>query len=790
VLGLLYEKMQGWYFLPVVCVIAIYASLPFFSMHVFRKGVWRCLWIFAAFLFGIFHMQSQSDFRSAELARIYDGENISLCGKIYKKEIKNDQLLVYLNNCYAVSQTEPLACNNVLLYQTSDDFSIGDTLLVNGKVNMFQSAGNEGAFDKKSYYFSQKLDFYMKNSAVSLMKPAENGVSEALWHLRARVSAIYAEATDAVTAGVLSVMLLGEKSGLDADVKELYQSMGISHILAISGLHVSLIGLGIYRFLRRRGMRYLPAFSLSAVLLFLYAMMTGCSVSTIRAVGMLFFLMAADLCGRAYDSVNALGGMVLYLLWKNPFLTDYAGFTLSVFAVLGVATIGTALQVKKKKDGAVLLRVEEEDGEDEKRQNVRAVKHGKEKPGRILNMMNAAYMGVGIWMFTLPLIAYYYYEIPIYSALLNLFVVPLLKYLILLGAAGAVVGVGLGAGKTVSAILLPCCWILNWYDTAATACLNLPLAQVIVGKPSVARMIIYYAMLAVFGLLWAKKKETHWIRLSGIAVTLAVLLVPSAKSFEVDVLDVGQGDGTYICTEEGVSLFIDGGSSNVSSVGTYQILPFLKSKGVKRISYWFVSHADLDHTSGLTEVLESGYAVDNLVVAAGEVEDDSSANLAELAKNAGANVIFLKTGDMLDFGKTKLTCLAPEADNNYTDRNDACLVLLYHDSYFSGMFAGDIPSGVEDALAEQYQNLLDIDFYKANHHGSKYSSSETWLFTLTPDITTISCSSTNTYGHPHTEALDRLLAAGTEIYRTDELGRIRLTVEDGEIVAAGYRQAD
>jgi competence protein ComEC len=738
--------MQGWYLLPVVCIIAVYASLPFFSMHVFRKGVWRCLWISVAFLAGIFHMQAQNDFRSAELAQIYDGEEISLCGKIYKKEIKNDRLLVYLNNCYAVSQTEPLACNNVLLYQTSDDYSIGDTLLVNGKVNMFQSAGNEGAFDAKSYYFSQKLDFYMKNSAVSLLKPAENGVAEALWHLRARVSAIYAEATDAITAGVLSVMLLGEKSGLDADVKELYQSMGISHILAISGLHVSLIGLGIYRFLRRRGMRYLPSFSLSAVLLFLYALMTGCSVSTIRAVGMLFFLMAADLCGRAYDSVNALGGMVLYLLWENPFLTDYAGFTLSVAAVLGVATIGTALQVKKKKDGAVLVRVEageDEDGEDEKTRSVRAGKHGKEKPGRVLNMMNAAYMGVGIWMFTLPLIAYYYYEIPLYSALLNLFVVPLLKFLILLGALGAVVGVGLGVGKMVSVILLPCRWILGWYDTAATACLKLPLAQVIVGKPSIARMLVYYALLSIFGLLWAKRKETHWIRLTGIAVTLAVLLIPSAKSFEVDVLDVGQGDGTYICTEEGVSLFIDGGSSSISSVGAYQILPFLKSKGVKHISYWFVSHADSDHISGLTEVLESGYAVDNLVVASGEVEDDSSENLAALAKNAGTNVIFLKSGDVLDFGQTRLTCLAPETDNSYTDRNDACLVLLYRDSYFSGMFAGDIPSEVEDALAEQYGNLLDIDFYKANHHGSKYSSSETWLSALTPDITTISCSSTN-----------------------------------------------
>jgi competence protein ComEC len=172
------------------------------------------------------------------------------------------------------------------------------------------------------------------------------------------------------------------------------------------------------------------------------------------------------------------------------------------------------------------------------------------------------------------------------------------------------------------------------------------------------------------------------------------------------------------------------------------------------------------------------------------VEDDSSAGLAALAKNVGASVIFLKSGDVLDFGKTKLTCLAPEVDNNYTDRNDACLVLLYRDSYFSGIFAGDIPSEVEDALAKQYQNLLDIDFYKANHHGSKYSGSETWLAALTPNITTISCSSTNTYGHPHAEALERLEDAGTEIYRTDELGRIRLIIKDGQIVASGYKVAD
>jgi competence protein ComEC len=589
-------------------------------------------------------------------------------------------------------------------------------------------------------------------------------------------------------------MILGEKSMLDSEVKDLYQSMGISHILAISGLHVSLVGLGIYRFLRRRGMRYSYAFVLSGVLLFLYAIMTGSSVSTKRAVGMLFLLMLADMWGRAYDSLNALGAMILYLLWENPFLLEYAGFTLSVAAVLGVATVGAAIQIGEREEKLDMTRVEMEDeGEPESitsssdRQGTRSTS-GK-KRGNINKLMNAVYMGVGIWLFTLPLIAFYYYEIPLYSALLNLFVVPLLKYLILLGVVGAVVGVAGSAGvafilqKIVSLILLPCQWILSWYDTAATACLNLPFAQIIVGKPSVGRMILYYAAIAVFAMIWFRQKGRHWIRLFGIASIFAVLLIPSEKTFEVDVLDVGQGDGTYICTEEGISMFIDGGSSNVSSVGTYQILPFLKSKGIREISYWFVSHADADHISGLQEVIESGYQIDNLIVANRNVPDDSRDSLLELAMENNINVICMKTGDILTSGQTQLICLSPDADNLYDDRNDGGLVLLYKDEQFSGMFAGDIPSEVEDTIVSQ-MDLRNVDFYKADHHGSKYSSSERWLVALTPKVTSISCSSTNTYGHPHEETLKRLSEVGTEIYRTDELGAIKITLEDGGIKVA------
>jgi competence protein ComEC len=796
VLGLLCEKTAGWYVPILVCILAIYASRPLFTESFFRKGVWRCLWIAAVFCGGIWHMQSQTAFRNEELAQIQQGEAVSLCGEIYKKEIKNDQFLVYLKNCYAVSKTEQIACNNVLLYQTSDDFSIGDILYVNGKVNMFRSAANEGAFDAKSYYFSQKIDFAVKDAAVMLAESAADPVPEYLWRLRRKIASIYTEATDAITAGVLSVMILGEKSTLDAEVKELYQSMGISHILAISGLHVSLIGLGIYRFLRRRGMRYGRAFVLSGVLLILYAIMTGNSVSTMRAVGMLFLLMLADVWGRAYDSVNALGAMILVLLWENPFLLEYAGFVLSAAAVLGVATVGNAIQMGERDDKIEMTRVAiTEDGKMEERAAGRlhgavredkrdAEKSSPKRKNYAWKMLNAAYMGVGIWLFTLPLIAYYYYEIPLYSALLNLFVVPLLKYLILLGAAGAAVGIF--GTKMTSIVLFPCRLILDWYDIAASTCLKLPFAKVIVGKPSQERMILYYALLAGVAVIWSKKKEKHWVRLLGVAAVMCVLLFPVSREFELDVLDVGQGDGTYICTEEGISLFIDGGSTSTSSVGTYQILPFLKSKGIRSISYWFVSHADEDHISGLVEVLESGYTVENLVVANRTVQDDSRASLLELAQSCGTSIICMKTGDVLSMGQTQITCLAPDADNTYEDRNDGGLVLLYRDADFSGMFAGDISSEIEEEIVENF-DALDVDFYKADHHGSKYSSGELWLAALAPEITSISCSSTNTYGHPHSETLERLEKAGTDIYRTDELGAIKIKKDNGSLMVSGLR---
>ena len=137
--------------------------------------------------------------------------------------------------------------------------------------------------------------------------------------------------------GVLSAMILGEKSGLDAEVKSLYQKAGISHILAISGLHVSFLGMGLYRILRHRLRRsYWMSATITSSVMISYAIMTGNGVSTLRAVGMLCVYLIADMLGQNYDMLSALGVMIFVLLWKNPFLIGYSGFVFSIAAVLGV----------------------------------------------------------------------------------------------------------------------------------------------------------------------------------------------------------------------------------------------------------------------------------------------------------------------------------------------------------------------------------------------------------------------------------------------------------------------
>ena len=351
--------------------------------------------------------------------------------------------------------------------------------------------------------------------------------------------------------------------------------------------------------------------------------------------------------------------------------------------------------------------------------------------------------------------------------------------------------------------------MLDSYRFLCEVSLKIPGAQRITGKPAHMRIFWYYLGLGVFLLAiyaCARRNEKHKDcrktadlcvsrrkkRLQGIvfscfiAFLLLFLLFPQKKSFEIDFLDVGQGDGIYLCTGGGTSMFIDGGSTDVKQVGKYRILPFLKAKGVSEISYWFVSHTDTDHVSGLKEVLVSGYRVEYLVFAKAVEKEAKTKELAELARSHGTKVLYMQAGDTVRNKRAAMRCLYPKAADKREDINDRCLVLQFEEGDISALFGGDISTDVEEQLIRRRKKWDKVLVFKADHHGSRYANAEALLKCIRPEITVASAGKDNRYGHPSPDAVQRIKESGSRFFCTIEGGRIRVRVIENKLVCETY----
>ena len=812
-------------------------------------------------LLGALCVEKQDAFRSVYLSVLEEGQSVRLAGKINRVEEKTNCFYYYLTDCSVEQSDHLMPCNDVLAYVSSDDYSVGQILILQGTISLFDEATNEGQFDSRAFYRSQKIDFGVWVDSVERVEGKSDRFR--VWLSRVRVELGIPLSRYADDDGVLSAMLLGDKTSLDSEIRSLYQKSGIAHVLAISGLHISLLGMALYRLLRHRcGLTYLWAGIVAASFLVAYTLMTGNAVSARRATGMLIVYLVADLLGRSYDMLSALSLIVILLLWENPFLVTNSGFQFSVAAVVGIG-VGQGVLVprvgswkvvygrRKKQDDVVRCDaakcdvakrdaakcdVAKRDATKCDATKCDAAKRDAAKCDaeriRMQNLVDwmkrrmdkclpGMMISLSIQFFTLPLVAYYYYEIPVYAILLNIPVLALIPYVLGLAVFGSLTGQIAFLQPLSFALCRVCGWVLHGYRWLCDASLLLPGARMITGKPSEVRVVVYYGLLGAFYyVLWCgmKKKQRQmctkgaqaekqeWIRSwfgFGLGLVLVLLLtflfVRGKPEFELDILDVGQGDAIYLCASDGTNFMIDGGSTDVKKVGTYRILPFLKAKAIRKVDYWFVSHTDEDHISGLVEVMESGYAVGTLVLAEAQKEDEKAHRLAELAQKNGIRVCYMKAGDVLGTRKEdvvnernraetfRIECLYPTNNNDSEDVNDRCLVLYYEDENFSAFFGGDISSEVEEQLVSAGK-CRQTDVLKASHHGSKYSNSDVLLHALHPRLTIASAGKKNRYGHPSPEAIARVGESGSAFYSTIDYGRIRVRFVDGEMVAEPYRK--
>jgi competence protein ComEC len=575
-------------------------------------------------------------------------------------------------------------------------------------------------------------------------------------------------------AGTALAMVLGDKSGLLDEQKQLYQLGGISHILAVSGLHMTLMGAGIYRLLRRAGTGYGIAVLISFPCILSYAMLTGNSASCLRASFMLLVYLLGEWLGRSYDFLSSLSLAGLLLLMEIPARLFDSGFLLSFGAVLGIGIFYPAVEETIFPDGTSFL------------------------PNPIEKVVTMLLGSASLTIFTLPLSLFFFHGVSLAGILWNLFVIPLMSILFPLLFFGNVLCLCRPLTFPGSLLLFCSGKIIDFYGLLCSASEKIPGAYLTLGYRGVGFAIIYYGILGLFlfsktsyfsknipfllpvrFLLSRHSKETLQcvFHLSMACFLVLLLFFTHRWDTYFTMLDVGQGDGLLFHSQSGETMVIDGGSTSKSGVGTYILKPAFSYYGLDSIDDWLVSHTDEDHISGLLELLEAGYPIKRCILPCLTEENEKVKKICQLAQSNGTEVVYLKRGDQLRFRQGTLTCLSPGENNQPSDVNENSLVLLLSLPHQEILLTGDIGMDTEETLNQVLKNRTPGQkdrILKVAHHGSKGSTGDSFLASYCPNLCLISCGKNNRYGHPASETLERIEKCKATALRTDQIGAIEV----------------
>lgn len=740
--------------------------------------------IFFILIMGFMLMSNEITTRN----HIYDlKENtVIVQGKIYKIENTAFGTNIYLKGVEVENGEKSVSVKRIFVNtEKIPNVKIGNIIKVRGKLRQFEEAANKGNFDSKKYYLS--LGFYGKIEAgtIEIINSDYSGIRQGLYELRMeiieRLEKLCSDNKGIFSIinnknGIIGAIILGDKTDLDSDIKELYSVSGIAHILAISGLHISFIGMAIYRLLRRR-FRFLFSAAVSIPVVLSFGIMSGFGISTIRSIIMFILKIIGEVLGRKYDAITAISLAGLVLLVQNPFVVCNSGFQMSFGAIIAIVLI--------------LPIVEEILNTDNK----------------IIKVLSANFT---ISLVMNPILAWNYYELPTFSFLLNIVVVPLMSVVIVSSIVGIFCScIMFGFGKVV---IFPGCGILELYTFLCNIINKSSVTSIVVGQPKVTIIIVYYAILLVvlFGLknirtkytraekerniikketglvLEKKAKKERRIKGQNVKLRLACIVgflllncliyyIPN-PGFYITFINVGQGDGILIHGDNGTKVMVDGGSTSEKQVAKNCIVPYLKAEGIGTIDYSIITHTDKDHISGILEILENNNSnrirIKNLVMPDINMKDDTYNELIEKAKLKKINVLYIKKGDTLSLGKTKIKCIYPETTTTASDKNDYCTVLSVKNKTSKILLTGDISKEIEEKIKDDIEENYTV--LKVAHHGSNYSSSEKFLKKVNPKYSIISVGKNNSYGHPGNETMERLRKQGGVIYRTDEKGGITI----------------
>jgi competence protein ComEC len=657
----------------------------------------------------------------------------------------------------------------------------GQGLVLRGELLLPDPPTNPGAFDYPFYLHIHGITMQAHVNGLSSVQtmtrwdnPVLLGMSGIADFLQERLAGLFSGESQAL----MQALLLGDRQLLDRQTTDAFSVLGLTHILAISGLHIGLVAGVLLMLCRLLGLARETGDIVTVILLTAYMLLTGAAPSAVRATIMMEMILLARLISRPADGLLFVGIAYCLMLAVQPHLLFEVGFQLSFIVTAGLL-LGYA------------------DLSEYFEQRLRMF-------SPLAGLLAVTLIAQAV---SFPLLIFYFQQFSPLSWVANLAIVPAFSLVILpfgiLTLLLAVIHPGLG-------------YVLAWPIQKLTALVvngvqglsGLPWAEGIWAQPPIWWVAVYYLLLtAMFISLFSSfpsrflPRRRMFYAASGLFIVSLVFAffypVYLGQHVRVVFLDVGQGDAAVILTSDRHTVVVDAGGvpdwqreewrrpERPYDPGERVVLSFLRHEGVRRLDALILTHSDADHMKGALALLDSGIRIRRLILN-GSPEAEKALLQREIIEKAHQRRIPVQTvvaGQVWPLGdQVALQWLNPSPQTRQLpNENDASIVFVMHAFGKQVLFGGDVEEAGERAMLESDWGWRDVDILKVAHHGSKTSSIPDWLAVAKPRVAVISVGENNRYGHPNQEVIERLQAISRKIYRTDVNGAVIVDIEPREM---------
>lgn len=652
----------------------------------------------------------------------------------------------------------------------SIDLQYGDKIKVKGEFIEPEVSRNYGGFNYKEYLKSLQIYGTIKASNIEVRERDKgNLISKLSNFIYLKIEKNIDNLFETDVSGIIKGIVLGDKNNIDEDIQEKFRISGISHILAVSGMHVSYLILSINIIFKNRFGKRNTKFII-IILLFFYMFLTGFSPSIVRASIMGIILLSSGLFHRRNDVVTSISLSLLSSLIYNPFLIENIGLQFSF-----IATIGIILLQKNIKRVIKNIKVKNKKRKD--RLSIKSLKF-------ISKLQEFLAVTISAQISILPIMIYHFNMFGTYFIVTNLFVSIIIGPTLIVSVIIIIFSFIFNpVAKVISYFLSFLIYILIYISNIS----NIPFSKLYLPTPNDWSIILYYIIVLLVNIIYFlyNNKKTNstiirfrniialikyklflnrkrYLKLIIILILILFFLKFIPKNLQINFVDVGQGDCTFIVTPFGKTILIDGGGSrsNEFDVGKSTLLPYVLDKGYTRVDYMIISHFDQDHVGGLLTILEE-LSVNQVIISKQGKDSENYQKFLKIVKEKNINVLEVKKGDVLAVEKElRIYILWPKDEQiqeNILNNNSIVAKLIYKN--FSMLLTGDIEEVAENEIIKEYKgktDLLKATILKVPHHGSKTSSTQEFLEVVNPKFALIGVGKNNTFGHPNDEVIERI----------------------------------